>query len=250
MLAAIPFAQREDEAGVATKPTPLVVRLLEARAPEVVPTPAAEPVVPAARSRPQPRPVQRPEPIARAEPIPEPVIPPVETARRAPAPQFDMLAMINARRQKREAAFEEAMRQSEAARSPRSEAPGDTALAAINRNLQALGSGGDTTGGVFTILSKGTRTGEFAFNGWRPDTQRRWREVIEVDAGQGGDIERAMVRRMIQLIREHYTGDFIWRSPRLGKSLVLSARLEDSEDLENFLLREFFGTPTLAKGVK
>ena len=70
--------------------------------------------------------------------------------------------------------------------------------------------------------------------------------MIEVDAGQGGDVERAMVRRMIELIRSHYEGDFIWRSHRLGKSLTMSARPADQAELEDFLIREFFETPTLA----
>jgi hypothetical protein len=96
--------------------------------------------------------------------------------------------------------------------------------------------------GVFQILRKDTRTGEFAFHGWRADTQKRWREVIEVDAGSGGDIERAMVRRMIDLIRSHYTGDFRWESSYLGRVVVLSARPEDQAALEAFLMREFFGT--------
>src|SRR5439155_22050160 len=141
---------------------------------------------------------------------------------------------------------EEAMARQEQARSAVTAGSSDP-LATINRNLQGLSSSSeDGTGGVFQILSKGTRTGEFAFNGFRPDTQRRWREVIEVDAGQGGDVERAIVRRMIELIRSHYTGDFIWRSHRLDKSVVMSARPENGEELEEFLLREFFDAPTLA----
>jgi hypothetical protein len=52
-----------------------------------------------------------------------------------------------------------------------------------------------------------------------------------------------MVRRMIELIRTHYTGDFHWESHRLQRTVVLSARTEDSAELEDFLMREFFGTP-------
>jgi hypothetical protein len=98
-------------------------------------------------------------------------------------------------------------------------------------------------GGVFTVLRKGFRTGEFAFNGFRNAGQRRWREVIEVDAGPGGDIELAMVRRMIELIRTHYTGDFRWDSHRLGRVVVLSARPTDQPGLEEFLMKEFFASP-------
>jgi hypothetical protein len=67
--------------------------------------------------------------------------------------------------------------------------------------------------------------------------------VIEVDAGLGGDIELAIVRRMIELIRTHYTGDFRWDSHRIGRVVVLSARPEDQAELERFLQNEFFDTP-------
>jgi hypothetical protein len=75
------------------------------------------------------------------------------------------------------------------------------------------------------------------------DSKRQWREVIEVDAGPGGNLELAMVRRMIELIRSHYSGDFHWESHRLGRTVLLSARVDDQQALEDFLMREFFGTP-------
>jgi len=53
------------------------------------------------------------------------------------------------------------------------------------------------------------------------------------------------VRRMIELIRTHYKGDFKWESHRLDRVVTLSARPEDSEGLEDFLLREFFGAQVL-----
>jgi hypothetical protein len=150
---------------------------------------------------------------------------------------MDMMASVNARREARRAS------EAAAARGPRAPTENELAMANIQRNLKNPGEG---VGGVFQILSKGTRTAEFAFNGWRPDTEKRWREVIEVDAGQGGDIERAIVKRMIELIRTHYQGDFKWESHHLGRTVVLSARLQDNEGLEDFLVREFFGTPTVA----
>jgi hypothetical protein len=152
-----------------------------------------------------------------------------------------MLAMVNARRERRRAA-EAAAREGGSPYTLPQGSPDDKALAAINRNLDSIGRD-DGTGGVFQILEKGTYTAEFAFNGWRADTRRQWREVIEVDAGAGGDIDRAIVRRMIALIRTHYTGDFNWESRRLGRVVVLSAAPEDNAGLEEFLMREFFGTP-------
>jgi hypothetical protein len=150
-----------------------------------------------------------------------------------------MMAAINARREARRAA------EAAAARGTHEPTGDEIAQANIARNLKGPGEG---VGGVFQILSKGTRTAEFAFNGWRPDTDKRWREVIEVDAGLGGDVDRAIVRRMIELIRTHYQGDFKWESHNLGRTVTLSARTEDNDGLEDFMIREFFGTPTLGPG--
>jgi len=244
LIAAIPTPQRPGEKSSPAAPSSFIATIVSAPVvrPQPVPQAVPEPV-PVVR----PRPIVTPKPVTAAPPAKavEPVVP-VETAQPTPpTPKFDMLAMIDARRAQRQQA-EHAMVQQEQARNATLPGSSDP-TAAINRNLQGLSSSSDDgTGGVFQILSKGTRTGEFAFNGWRPDTQRRWREVIEVDAGPGGDLELAMVRRMIQLIRGHYTGNFTWQSHRLGKSVVMSARPEDGPELEEFLMREFFGTPTLA----
>jgi len=244
LIAAIPTPQRPGEKSSPAAPSSFIATIVSAPVvrPQPVPQAVPEPV-PVVR----PRPIVTPKPVTAAPPAKavEPVVP-VETAQPTPStPKFDMLAMIDARRAQRQQA-EHAMVQQEQARNATLPGSSDP-TAAINRNLQGLSSSSDDgTGGVFQILSKGTRTGEFAFNGWRPDTQRRWREVIEVDAGPGGDLELAMVRRMIQLIRGHYTGNFTWQSHRLGKSVVMSARPEDGPELEEFLMREFFGTPTLA----
>ena len=126
-------------------------------------------------------------------------------------------------------------------RGPHNATEAELAEANINRNLRFVPGGG--VGGVFQILSKSTLSATFAFNGWQPDRDRKWREVIEVTTPAGTDIERAIVKRMIQLIREHYQGDFRWESRYLGRVVTLSARPEDNDGLEDFLIREFFGTP-------
>ena len=109
-------------------------------------------------------------------------------------------------------------------------------MANIRRNLQPQG-----TSGVFQIISKGVRTARFSFRGWTTDYNNSRREVIEVDAGLNGDVERAIVRRMIELIRKHFNGNFNWESHRLNRVVVLSARMEDNAGLEDFLMLEFFG---------
>ena len=82
--------------------------------------------------------------------------------------------------------------------------------------------------------------GTFQFRGWKREDRNNWRETIEVDAGNGGDVELAIVRRMIELIRGHYQGNFNWESHRLGRVVILSARPDDQPGLEAFLMREFF----------
>ena len=71
--------------------------------------------------------------------------------------------------------------------------------------------------------------------------------VIPVpDSGVPAAIGYASERRIpfeMGLIRSHYEGDFRWESRRLGRVVTLSARLEDNGFLEEFLMREFFGTP-------
>jgi hypothetical protein len=206
---------------------------------EPVPVPAPRPI--AKPREPRPEPVAKPPPIAQAPP---PLLAPVPVPAPTPEivePKVDMLAMIEARRAQRRNAEDVLRRKLDVPEA----GPADPGLESINRNLKTLTAGEAGVSGVFQIISKGTRSGEFAFNGWRPGSSRKWRQVIEVDAGPGGDVERAIVRRMIELIRTHYTGNFNWLSQRLGRTVVLSARPSDQEGLEEFLLREFFGTPTL-----
>lgn len=232
-------------------PPPMSVVIVNIPAPTPEPAAPVAPVTepspvptPAPPKRPRPEPSRKaPDAVAKAVPIPEPQ-PPTPAPQRAPP--MDMAALIEARRAQRRAWEANALANAQR----RDEGPqvGEgSAAQAIERNLGSLALGSDGTSGVFQILRKGERTAEFAFNGWRPDSSRRWREVIEVDAGVGGDVELAIIRRMIGLIREHYKGDFNWQSYRLGKTIVLSARVEDNAALEDFLSREFFGTPVLKR---
>jgi hypothetical protein len=226
-------------AGPAGMAGPLTVEL--ELAPRKEPPPAAVPEPP--KSAPPPRP--RRETIAtapQATPAPFKVPEPPPPAPEKPAvkePVVDMAAFIAANRARR--AEWEAM----AARGP--QASTGQAASGLERNLQSLAND-DGTGGVFQILRIGQRSGEFAFNGWTTETRRKWREVIEVDAGPGVDIERAIVRRMIVLIREHYSGDFRWESYKQGKVVILSAAPQHNEELEAYMMREFFGTPMARRG--
>ena len=147
----------------------------------------------------------------------------------------DMMDMLKAARERRQAQAESTGVAQEQGK--RGMSAQEIAEANVKRSL-AQANGQQGTNGVFQITHKSTRVGSFAFNGWKTRTNS-WRQVIEVDAGLGGDIDLAMVRKMIELIRSHYKGDFSWESQRLGRVIRLSARIEDSEELEQFLLKEF-----------
>jgi hypothetical protein len=153
------------------------------------------------------------------------------------APPTDLQSYLNAARARRRAAETAAERENAEARaSERAPSDDEIRMANIRRNLQPQG-----TNGVFQIVHMGTRTGEFSFRGWTKDYSNGRRELIEVDAGQNGDLERAIVRSMITLIRKYFKGDFNWESQRLNRVIILSARMEDNAGLEDFLISEFFG---------
>lgn len=229
-----PAPRQDPPALIAGASEPLSVRVVPEQ-PGPLTSPEAPPAKAPEAPREQPRvepPVAPPLPAAPAPRVdaPLPPLPPTE------AP-IDMAAMIRANRERRRAA------EAEAARSPGSARPAESGAAALKRNLQSLvGDGG--AGGVFQILRIGARTGSFAFNGWRGgNSSRVRREVYEVDAGPDGDVEIAMIRKMIELIREDYPGDFRWESRRQGRVITLSAAPENTTELEDYLMREFFDSP-------
>ena len=239
----VPLRDKPPAPPLAGPAGPLQVRI----DPLLVPSaPAVEPVAP----EPAPQPSRRPERKILAMPpraLPEPpaVTAPPQVPEPAPVrqPEFDMSALIAANRERR-LARERAMAREPAAPSG---GAGEAAASSLSRNLASL-SERDGTGGIFQILRVGPRTAEFSFNGWWTQSRRQWRQVIEVEAAPDGDIERAIVRRMIALIREHKTGDFNWESHRLGRVVVLSAAPEHNDELEAYLMREFFGTPMVRRG--
>jgi len=96
--------------------------------------------------------------------------------------------------------------------------------------------------GVFSFTSLSGRHAAFVFKGWTNDYSNAKRESFEVEASTGQDVRLLAIKKMITLIRRHYDGDFNWESQRLGREVVKSARLEDSAELEEFMMMEFFGT--------
>ncbi|MGB7815609.1 MAG: hypothetical protein WBL28_04575 [Methylotenera sp.] len=149
----------------------------------------------------------------------------------------DMFAALNAKRAERERTESEAAKiNAEAAARETGPTEEEKRDAKIKSNFQ------NGTNGIFEITSMGSRSASFTFLGWLNDYSTSKRQYFEVEASTGQDVRLVMIRKMIGLIREHYQGDFNWESRRLGRTVVKSARVEDSAELEDFLMTEFFGT--------
>ena len=177
------------------------------------------------------------------------IAPPPGTASMAPpaAPpppaEGDLASYIEARRRARgEPAQAPAPVEDEKARHNRA--------VAANLGLQStpgLGRERVQGGGMFQIERIGVDDAEFAFFGWHSDMRRNLVQHFEVRRGENGDTRIAVVRKMIEIIRQHESGDFVWESRRQHRSVTLSARQKDNAELEAYLLREFFEDPRLAR---
>jgi hypothetical protein len=242
LLIFTPERKQKIENEDAASSQPLVVQLNPAQA-RPPPAAAPAPVTPPTPAPSKPRVLAVPNPVSKSPMAPVPLEPPPVTPPKPVDPRTDppsMMARVEEARARRQALEDAAKSENAESRSNGSDpSAADRTAGNINKNLANLGRARDGTSGVFQIISKGYRTGSFSFRGWTTNRSDSYRRVIEVDAGQGGDIERAMVRRMIELIREHYQDTFTWDSHRLGRAVKLSARKEDSTGLEDFLLSEF-----------
>lgn len=162
-----------------------------------------------------------------AEP-PKPVKPAVV------APETDMAAAIEARRRARGQAEEQPAEESAAERGMRI---AKANIAAANGRSQ--GDDRNDTGGVFEV-KKNAMTATVKFRGWNPSFKRRWLQEVTVELGTEKDIETAVIKKMIEIIRKEKTGDFEWDSHRLQRVVTMSARVQDTAELADFLQKEMF----------
>jgi outer membrane biosynthesis protein TonB len=219
----------------------------------------AKPAPPPRKTIPKPAPAPsaqpEPPPVMTAPPVPEAATPPVPAEppvpQRAEAPRGgDLSSYIEARRRARgEPAAPPPS--SGAPSAPSDEAARRDQIVARNLGLGRTPEFGGTRqpgGGIFQITSLHYSNAEFLFFGWNKDIRRNTTQRIEVRKGEYGDIKQAVIQRMIAIIREHESGDFLWESERLGRDVVLSARPADNAGLEDFLWREFFGEPNRRLG--
>ena len=146
-------------------------------------------------------------------------------------------------------AFIEARRKQRGVQTPPTDAPAgedDNAKAMRNamRNIASVNARSNDdkndTGGVFSVTNKTFSSATLKFRGWNPNFKRRWLTQVTVELGSERDIETAIVKKMIELIRREKTGDFEWDSHRLNRVVTLSARPQDTEALQAFLYKEMF----------
>jgi hypothetical protein len=239
------------------EPPPFEVVLAQ---PEATPQPLPLPPEPIAEPLPEPpkeMPVKKPaaKPKVMTKPmdkkskptdftVPDVLEVPKETPNKVPEntpnkpddKPVDMMAYVNKKRAERDAQESDAARiNAEAVAKEKGPSEEEKRDAKIKSNFQ------NGTNGIFEITSLSGQNATFTFLGWMSDYSASHRQYFEVEAPRGQDVRRVMMRRMISLIREHYQGDFNWESHRQGRTIVLSARPEDSSGLEDFLMVEFFG---------
>jgi hypothetical protein len=246
-----------------TAPTSTTIEVslaLKKTAPVVVPGPEEKPS-PKPESQPEPKPkviaqkpVSKPSKpkandffVPKTMTTPQPntqIVPPNPIPKQQPsnnAPK-DMSEFIAQRRAQREAAESDAASQNAAAAAAEQGPSEDE-----KRDARIKNNFNNGTNGIFEIKRLESQSASFSFLGWTSSVSNARREFFEVEAKNGQDIRLVMIRRMITLIRVHYQGDFDWESQRLGRTIKKSARPEDSAELEEFLMQEFFGANYRAK---
>jgi hypothetical protein len=161
-------------------------------------------------------------------PVISPALPPAE----------DMSSMVDAARRRRADA---AAREHEAVQEDEAQRRNKVVLANIATSInEANGKDRDARGGVFQLRRVGLNSGEFLFRGWSTNLRRDSTQLVEVFKKAEPDIQTAIIKKMIEIIRENQHDEFVWESYRLGKNVTLSARPENQAQLERFLMQEFF----------
>jgi hypothetical protein len=103
-----------------------------------------------------------------------------------------------------------------------------------------FGSNKNLGGGTFQVRSVTFDRAELAFYGYNKLINRISLQVFEVQRGSNPSLQIAVVRKIIEIIRDQESGSFLWESLRLRRDLTLSARPADNAGLEAFMMEEFF----------
>lgn len=222
-----------------------------------------------------PTPPPRPAPSAESPPVPERRLVMPKSASRSPPPSAPRLLAVE--RQGRSAVATPPPRPSEAPRPAAGEdlasyiearrrsretapaaqpsppaqpgPPAESEQARLNREAAArlgfsatptFGSNKNLGGGMFQVRNVNLERAELAFYGWNKFINRISLQVFEVPRGSNPNTQIAVVRKIIEIIREQESDKFIWESLRLRRDVTLSARPADNAGLEAFMMEEFF----------
>jgi hypothetical protein len=211
---------------------------LQARAPSLA---QATPIVPKEKTTPAPaskKQDRKPAPPERKTAVTNATPSLSKTERSMPPPEQDFSAHLDAARKRRQQA--EGVNAPESA-SAKEAAENDNSVAMANIEFSMnRARGKDNVGGLFQVRRVGYRDAELVFHGWSERSRRNSTRLITVEQGSYADIQTAMIKKVIDIIREEKKEDFVWESRHLGKPSTLSARRQDSKELEQFLMREFF----------
>jgi len=224
---------------------PVQVEIAEAKLPPPSPPPpraepAAEPLprVPRATPRVRPPPMVA-MPRLEAPAIRTPAIAPPQIAA-IPAPpqarppaQGDFLSFVQANRRARGAA-ESAQDNAEVDFNTKIAANLPGAARGVAAQMPIRG------GGMFQMKRMTYDDAAFEFFGWNTEMGRRTPQLIEVRKGTNPNMQIAVVRRIIAIIRQYSKEDFTWDSGRHGRVVTLSARPADTAALEQYLLHDMF----------
>lgn len=235
-----------DEQVADQESAPVQVELAEAKPPQPSP--------PAARAEPTPEPLPRvPRAAPRVRPPPMVAMPRLEapairTPALAPPPQVaaapsppqakspaqgDFLSFVQANRRAR-GATESAQDNSETDFNAKIAANLPGAAHGVAAQVPIRG------GGMFQMKRMTYDDAAFEFFGWNTEMGRRTPQLIEVRKGSNPNMQIAVVRRMIAIIRQYSREDFTWDSGRHGRIVTLSARPADNASLEQYLLHDMF----------
>jgi hypothetical protein len=182
--------------------------------------------------------VKTQKPMVFIKPLPNTItVPPVKVEpevvkeEKAPPQEVDMQAYIEARRKQRGVQQDQPV-----------ESENDKAVNRIKANIARANKAAqdDGGGGIFSITNQTFHGADVKFNGFSTNFKRRWLQQVHVERGSEPDVETAIVKKMIEIIRHEKTGDFEWDSHRLGRVVTLSARPQDTDALMAFLYKEMF----------
>jgi len=167
--------------------------------------------------------------------------PPKPTEVQRPSAGEDLAAYIEARRRSREPTpASQPTQPSPPSESEQQRTDREAATRLGLNRTPTFGSNKNLGGGTFQVRNINIERAKLAFYGWNKFINRISLQVFEVPRGSNANTQIAVVRKIIEIIREQEGGNFIWESLRLRRDITLSARPADNAALEAFMMEEFF----------